>query len=358
MNVMDDRFDLSVKMEYNHPLPETLQRYPTVGGGEGYDPNSFTEPNLPCGPRIRAGDADRVIETASAFRNAVESAAAGEVVWVPGHLELDVTGLKNLQPAANVVVASDRGIDGSAGAVLSASESVHPFLKLRGDGARITGLRFDFPVTTKGTHSHDGTGTGVAVDAANVEIDNCVFRGFSHAGVETGREGYVGGTHVHHSHFVDNPKDGLGYGVVVYGGDPLIQANYFDNNRHAIAADGSKDCAYTAYRNFCGPHTVSHTLDMHAGSDGQGGRRFDIIQNVILATERKDGHVESGIYIRGNPLEESVIAHNQFAHASKPDGTGDWGDAYELSVSSVEGSNVVPGHNHYGQTDPSPIPEH
>lgn len=342
-------------MKYNHPVPDALQQYRTVGGGSGYDPDAFHEPDWPCSSRIGAGDADEVVRSASAFRDAVESARAGQVVWIPGDLELDVTGLEDLQPAANVVVASDRGLDGSPGALLSARRSVHPFLKLRGDGVRITGIRFGFPVTEP---TDSGGGTGIAVDAADVEIDNCVFRGFGHAGVETGRDGFVANTHVHHNHFVDNPMESLGYGVVVYNGDPLIQANYFDNNRHAIAGGGSKSCSYTAYHNVCGPRTVSHTFDMHAGDDGQAGRRFAIVQNVVLAVERPDGHVESGIYIRGDPLEESVIGHNQFAHPAEPDGTGDWGDAYELSVDSVGGSNIVPSHNHYGQTTPAPIPEH
>lgn len=345
-------------MEYNHPAPEQLSRYPTVGGGAGYDPNRFDEPSWPTGDRVTAGDADHEVRSGDAFASAVAGANTGDVVWIPGDAELDVTGISDLEPAGDVVVASDRGLNGSEGALLAASRSVHPFLKLRNAGVRVTGIRFRFPVTEHVSYENGGVGTGIAVDAPDVEIDNCVFRGFGHAGVEIGREGFVERTHIHHCSFVDNPMDELGYGVVVYHGDPLVQANYFDNNRHGIAGGGDDDCAYTLYHNFFGPHTISHSIDMHDGG-GQAGRRFDIVQNVVLATHRDtDGHVESGIYIRADPIEESVIAHNQFAHDPAPSGVGDWGDAYELSVGSVSGSNIVPAANHYGQADPAPVPEH
>lgn len=345
-------------MEYNHSVSDALSSYPGVGGGDDYDPGAFTQPGWATGPRVTSSDADHVVRSGSELENAIESTSGGEVVWVPGDARVDVTGLRYVTPAANVTVASDRGLDGSDGALVESTESIHPLFKLTNAGVRFTGLQFLFPVTANQSYSSSDVGTGIAVDAEDVEIDNCVFRGFGHAGVEIGRGGHVGGTHIHHNHFVDNPMDSLGYGVVVYHGDPLVQTNYFDNNRHGIAAGGDDDCAYTAYYNVFGPYTVSHTLDMHEGNGGNGGRSFTIVQNVVLATERIDGHVESGIYIRGDPIEESVIAHNQFAHDSEPSGTGDWGDAYELSVSSVEGSNIVPTHNHYAQSSPAPIPEH
>lgn len=345
-------------MEYNHPVSDALSSYPGVGGGDGYDPSAFTQPGWATGSRVTASDADYVVRTGSELENAIESTSGGEVIWVPGDAHVDVTGLRYLTPAANVTVASDRGLNGSEGALLESTKSIHPFFKVNNAGVRFTGLQFLFPVTQYQEYDHTGEGTGIAVDAEGVEIDNCVFRGFGHTGIEIGRDGYVDGTHIHHNHFVDNMMDGLGYGVVVFHGDPLIQANYLDNNRHGIAADGADDCAYTAYYNVCGPHTISHTIDMHEGYGGNAGRSFRIVQNVVLATKNIKDHVESGIYIRADPIEESVIAHNQFAHDSKPSGVGDWGDAYELSVSSVEGSNIVPTHNHYAQTSPAPMPEH
>lgn len=345
-------------MDYNHPVSPVLSNYPGVGGGAGYDQESFRQPGWPTGSPVSSASADHVVESASELRQAVEATTGGEVVWIPGDAHLDVSGLEGLEPAGDVTVASDRGVGGSEGALLESTKYRHPLFKVREPGVRFTGLRFLYPTTQYEEYMGAKIATGIAVDAADVEVDNCVFRGFGHAGIEVGRDGYVEGTHVHHNHFVDNLLGGLGYGLVVFHGHPLVQANYFDNNRHGIAADGADDCAYTFYYNIVGSNGVGHPIDMHEGYGGNGGRSFHVVQNVVLLTVNNQGEVESGVYIRGDPIEESVIAHNQFAHGPKPTGTGELGDAYQLAVRSLDGSNIVPAHNHYGLDEPTPTPEH
>lgn len=345
-------------MEFTYDPPAELTRYPTMGGGDGYDPNAFDQPAWPTGDRVERADADYVVRSAAELADAADRAGSGEVIWIPGGEHLDVTDISHLDPADGAVVASDRGVDGSEGALLEATQSFNFLFKLRNDGVRISGIQFLFPITENLDYGDYDTGTGIGVDANDVEVDNCVFRGFSHAGVEVGRHGAVQGTHVHHNSFVDNPAGGLGYGVVVFHGEPLVQANYFDHNRHGIAADGAPDCAYRLYSNFFGPRTTMHTIDMHDGDDGHGGRRVHIVQNVVMATHYVDGNPATGVYIRGPPHEESHVAHNQFAHPAKPDGTGEWGDAYAINADSIASSNTIFTGNHYDQTSPAPVPEH
>lgn len=354
-------------MEYNYDIPSELSRFPGVGGGDDYDPDAFCEPDRPCGDRITASDADFTVESASELERAVGDADEGDVIWIPGDVDMDITGVEDLSLPRNGVIASDRGMNGSDGALLYTAESPRPLFKLTEDGGRITSARFLGPIRTHEEYAWYKEGTGVAVDADDIEVDNCVFRGFGHACVAIGRDGFVGGTHVHHNRLVDNPMSELGYGVITFHGNPLIQSNYLDNNRHGIACDGWRDASYTARYNFCGPHTVLQTFDMHRASEvdsnagDQAGRWFEIVNNVIMAAqETYSDHTATGIYIRGTPLEGGLIANNQFAQVGKPSGIGDWGEAYEVDIidQSLEDANVIIGDNHYGVDSPKPISTH
>lgn len=348
-------------MEYNHPIPDQLSDFPTIGGGDGYRPNRFREPDYPCGGRVARTDANYVVETADELERAInDRAGRGEVVWIPGDVAVDVTGLERLEPAPGVIVASDRGMGGSSGALLYTADNPFPLFKLSGADSRLTGIRFKAPVTTHVEWDWRKEGTGVSVRADDVEIDNCVFRGWGHACVEIGRGGFVDRTHIHHNHFVDNPMEALGYGTVVHHGDPLVQSNYFDYNRHAIAADGAPDCSYTAQFNFCGPRTILAPFDMHRENEvkenggEQAGKRFEIVENVVMSQYRdSDSWPMVAAFIRGVPLEQSVIAHNQFIH-SETDGVGGNGEAYKLAAPSLEESNVTVTGNYYDVEDPRP----
>lgn len=353
-------------MEYNFPIPEQLSQFPTVGGGDEYDPDRFFEPDRPSGDRVRASDADYAARSADELADALERAGRGDVVWVPGDEAIDVRGLSGVEIDAGVILASDRGLNGSSGALLYTPENPEPLFKIVGAGARVTGIRFKGPVTTHVEYSWKREGNCVSVRADDVEIDNCVFRGWGYACVELGRTGFVEDSHVHHNHFVDNPMQSLGYGVVVRHADPLIQSNYFDYNRHAISGSGYPDCSFVARNNFCGPHTILAPFDMHreneVDSSGgwQAGKRFEIVQNVVLATTHAGGgHDMTGIFIRGVPMEESLIANNQFAHPGKPVGAGESGDAYVISMASdLEEANTVAVGNYYDEPDPRPTFEH
>jgi hypothetical protein len=351
-------------MEYSHPVPDGLSAFPELSGEEKEATGRGSD--RPRGDRVTAADADRTVRTVAELEAALEDAGRGEVVWLPGDATLDVTGVSSLRPAAGVTVASDRGLDGSAGALLRVrhpgepDERPRPLLDLRGDGARVTGLRFAAPETDLADHVWWKEGSAVRIDADGVEVDRSAFRGWGHAGVEVGREGPVARTHVHHSAFVDNALRSLGYGVVVFHGDPLIRSNYFDNNRHAVACDGFVDAAYVARDNVCGPRAYGHVFDMHRGEEvsadagSQAGRRIEVVDNVVMARTDDDGDPVTGVFVRGTPLDGGRITGNRFAHppASRP--TGRAGEAYRLAVEDAEAAGIRVADNEFDVTDPRP----
>ncbi|MFC4360173.1 hypothetical protein ACFO0N_19675 [Halobium salinum] len=353
-------------MEYSHPLPAALSRFPALGGGDGYDPDAFREHERPCGDRVTEADADRVVRDAGELAAAVDAAGRDEVVWIPGDATLDVTDLAGLEPAPGVTVASDRGLDGSPGARLlvrdpdEPNERPRPLFRLAGDGSRVTGLCFEAPETDFAEYVWWKEGTAVSVDADDAEVDDCAFRGWGHAGVEVGRSGAVARTHVHHNHFVDNALRQLGYGVTVFHGDPLVQSNYFDDNRHAVACDGFADAAYVARDNLCGPRACGHVFDMHRAEEvsddagSQAGRRVDIVDNVVMARTGPDGEPETGIFVRGTPLEGGRIVGNQFAHPPMDDPRGGPGEAMALAVDDVAAAGIRVADNDFDVSEPAP----
>jgi hypothetical protein len=119
---------------------------------------------------------------------------------------------------------------------------------------------------------------------------------------------------VHHNFMHHNRYAGYGYGVVVNYAFPVIGANVFDHNRHAIAATGYPTTSYEACHNLVLPGATSFSFDMHGGFDkgfwpDTAGSVVLIHHNLFLA-----GGVD-GVGIRGEPIEHGRIDDNQFVHA-------------------------------------------
>jgi len=258
-----------------------------VGGGEGYE------------AAVTRDQADAVVGTLDELADALSAAGSGDVVFVPGDRKIDF-GSTTLSVPAGVTLASDRGVDGSDGALVHTDAEPTELFGLSRD-ARITGLRIRGPWPgDAGGGSSQARGVGVYGD--DVEIDNNDVWGFSFAGV------YFGGGdgHVHHNVLRECNMDGLGYGVVTYSGDPLIEYNYFNNNRHSVASDGSH-YGYRLRFNHFGPVTVKHVIDVHS----PGGVRTEIRNNVVEPVTRTydgncaeavdlDGEPDEGVYVEGN----------------------------------------------------------
>jgi hypothetical protein len=203
---------------------------------------------------VARSDASTVVRTTGGLSDALADATAGDVVFVAGDATLD-TGRTRFDVPAGVTVASNRGR--GAGALLTTDEEPDTVFRLAGADARLTGLRLRGPFPDSDVTYDDGIPfdnsecRGVSLAGANCEVDNNDVAGFVHSGVFVDHGG-DGGQHVHHNYIHGNNTQGLGYGVSVGRGEnlhPTIEYNYFDENRHSVAASGAHSTSI---------HTESH----------------------------------------------------------------------------------------------------
>ena len=292
-----------------------------IGGGDGYrDIFTLVDPKI-----------DYIVTTPDELLSALQNARSGDVIYVEGNANIDMSGHFNVQVPAGVTIASNRGENGAAGGRIyqnrlttdtSPAEYWPPLFKPSGAGARFTGLRIEGPDKT--TNAPDAR---CAIHAYYwMEVDNCEIWGWSHAGiVALYRPGDVSdmknGGYFHHNHIHHCQMSGLGYGIVMSDGAvSLIEANYFDYCRHAIAGDGIAGEGYEARYNICGPNATSHIFDMHgkpnpSGSGTIAGDTIRIHHNTFMATEPLHAFP---VCIRGVPRDGAYIDHNWFYYTQAP----------------------------------------
>ena len=303
-----------------------------IGGGAGYT--------------AVVTEGDYHVTTLDELIDALGKAQAGEVVFVAGDVAIDcTTRVYNeklvLEVPAGVILASDRGHDGSPGALIhSDAFATRPLIRIMGEDVRITGLRLrgPDPETRQDLHrqsaqrglatnnprgfDHDyyyqfPTSDGILTEHPRLEVDNCDLAGWSHAAVYLRRGD---GHHIHHNFIHHNQRHGLGYGVSHDIAESLIEYNLFNYNRHSIAATGRPDSGYEARHNVEIQHSVSHCFDMHGGGDRRDGTNIagtwmKVHHNTFRSHARP-------ILIRGIPEKEAVIHHNWFYHHRGDMGAG------------------------------------
>ena len=290
-----------------------------IGGGAGYT--------------ARPGEPDHVARTVDQLLAALQQAKSGEVVFVPGDVTLDLSARvfiekTVLEVPAGVTLASDRGIDGSPGALLfSDALATRPLLRTLGPGVRITGLRVRGPDPERRRDHHrrsfrepgksrDRTyyysfpvSDGVDTSHDNLEVDNCELAGWSHAAVNLRRGS---GHHIHHCYLHHNQYDGLGYGVCIDIAEARIERCLFDYNRHSIAATGRPGSGYEACHNIERGVSLSHLFDMHGGRDRKDGT--DIAGDWMKVHHNAFFCPELAVKIRGVPVEQATIEYNWLIH--------------------------------------------
>ena len=286
-----------------------------IGGGAGYV-NIIT-------------NGDYNVEDLNALLNALSKAKAGEVVFITGETEIDLTARIYieqlvLEVPAGVTLAGNRGYNGSKGALLTSDALKTPvIIRAAGSNVRITGLRIQGPNSKRYLDHHSraygkgGEGRkyyykfpnsrGIQTKYSRLEVDNCEISAFSHAGIYL-VEGDV--HHIHHNFIHHCQYQGLGYGVCQNRSSSLIEYNLFNWNRHSISATGLPGCSYTARHNVQMETSLSHCFDMHGGRDrGDGtniaGTMIEIYNNSFHA-------VQTSVMIRGVPQEKCEIYHNWF----------------------------------------------
>lgn len=324
-----------------------------------YEPTPVSGPeSIGGGPtysdKVCQSDADEVVSTRSELEDALGQASSGDVIFVDPDAELDMGFDARLEVPSGVTLSGGRGCDCRAGALLYTDEIVkedydhEKILVARGD-ARVTGLRIRGPRNdrewiTQGEQDHYLDGGGVDAAGSDVEIDNNEIWGFAHQGIGGGAS-----THVHHNYLHTMPRDGLGYGIS--GGDELlIEYNYFEFVRHAVASGGRS--SYTARYNHMGKYAISHVFDMHK----EGGGTIKIHHNTVEAVDNqlKSKNVPA-VTIRGAPSDTADIHNNWFYNPKEPleQPTNNWTDEAIVQMHVTEWTNVSFWDNHYGSSGPN-----
>ena len=286
-----------------------------IGGGSGYV------------PAVTSGEI--TADTLETLIDALAKAEPGETVFVPGGAEIDFTTFVYidkfvLEIPGGVTLASDRGVNGSPGALLfSDALETRPLIRVNGPGVRISGLRIRGPNPKRYLDHHDrafGQGggghsyyykfpvqQGISTVYDGLEVDNCEISGFGHAGVGLSKGQ---NHHIHHNYIHHCQYNGLGYGISHNESSSLIERNLFDWNRHSIAGSGRPGSGYTACHNVELGTSLSHCFDMHGGRDRKdgtdiAGMRMEIHHNTFRAPQ-------TPIVIRGVPEEACEVYRNWF----------------------------------------------
>ena len=286
-----------------------------IGGGEGYA-------NI-----VTSGD--YTVKNIEELRDALSKAQDGQVVFIPGDTEIDLTTLIYIEQLVlevprGVTLAGDRGHNGSQGALLTSDVLKTPvMIRAMGPGVCVTGLRIRGPNTKRyldhhrrafgpggGGHAYYykfPTQNGISTEHDRLEVHNCEVSGFGHAGIYLVKGQ---GHHIHHNFIHHCQYNGLGYGVSHGTAASLIECNRFDWNRHSIAGTGRPGCAYVARHNVELGVSLSHCFDMHGGRDRKDGT--DIAGSSIEILNNTFHAPQTPIVIRGVPEEACEVHHNWF----------------------------------------------
>lgn len=348
---------------YGEPATVTSSRGPNYGALDGYD------------DVVEEADADYIVETLSEFLDALDVAEYGDVVYVPGDVEINLGTDQFIDIPEGVTLASNRGVNGSRGGLIyrdtvldgwpQDSWSLLAHSDVRVTGLRIRGRYWDWgPVPRYGDDApHDGYvgGKGLLIwngdwgiepgTITNVEVDNCEFSGWG-AGCVTA---YTGSDNcrIHHNDFHDSLIQGLGYGVSVGGGYHEIDHNTFNRFRHSVTSSGDPTTGYDVHHNVFGDYAMGAVIDMHC----DGGNRMDVHNNTIRAVERRNpfrGEKNAvGVIIRCVPDDEAWIHQNWFYNPLEPlDEPDMWTEEAIVQVHVDEWTNVRYEFNQYGDEEP------
>jgi PKD repeat protein len=304
-----------------------------IGGGAGYS-RIITETDA----RVKY-----VVSTKDQLFTALKGVKSGEVVFIKGTANIDLTGIYGTVIPRGVTLASDRGSNGSLGGrifrtrlptdPLSTTWINTSTLYAGGDNVRITGLRLEGPDMTTadvGGSEHQISGI-VSGNQKGLEVDNCEIYGWSMAGITVDvwnttlqAEGLttaeIGSTiaNIHHNYIHHCQTNSCGYAVGVDRGSALIKANIFDYTRHGIGAGGQPSEGYEASYNIHLGHSTEHIFDVHGYDMGGGkiiaGDLYKIHHNTIRAPVPE--YVPWAVGIRGLPRQQVYITFNDFRYTT------------------------------------------
>ena len=193
-----------------------------VGGGAGY-------PEI-----LQTGK--YVVKNAEELVNALEKAEAGDVIFVPRDVKIDMTEFMyadqyDIKLKEGVTLASDRGNNGSKGGMIytSAMRAV-PFIQMD-KNARVTGLRIQGPDAKERDWKNRLKMSGIFINGTGATVDNCEISGFNYAAIEIfgSEEAIVKNNYIHDCKSVNR-----GFGVLAEGAFVRVEGNLFNNLRVSI----------------------------------------------------------------------------------------------------------------------------
>lgn len=240
-----------------------------IGGGAGYvSPHGYSQ-----------SSADYVVSSASELTRALGSASYGDVIWIPGGVTISISSFRSVTVPAGVVIASDRGSNGSLGALLSDTTSSGIAFSARSH-AVFSGLRFRNNHATSSSRTlMSSSGGGYAI-----EWENCEIRDFGYIGLWFGTYSMAWDSPdrnwVHHCTICGCQQTGLGYGIGLTGTSVLIECNKMENCRHLVSGQrtraGQPVTNYEFRYNECGDALYWQSswrynvqTDQHGGNDSE-----------------------------------------------------------------------------------------
>ncbi|WP_117209853.1 FG-GAP-like repeat-containing protein [Allorhizocola rhizosphaerae] len=287
-----------------------------------------------------------VVRTKDELLSALANATAGDTVFVDGSVSINLTGHKRILIPAGVTLASNRGQNGAAGALLYNTEldyrqsEAWAQFAVRGPQVRITGLRLGGPdqQIRNDAYEYDNSRGIEAVGASDLTVDNNELYGWSHGAVYVGYtiEARIRDNYIHH-----NRRTGLGYGVVLYNdSSAVIEDNTFVQNRHAIAGNGLRTQRYEARFNLVVDNARSHGFDMHGENETQDNGAQYAGDVIHIKHNSFRSSAEAAVAIRGRPYTGAWVSGNCFAH----------GGSSSAVVQRHFTGNLFIGSNTYGTT--------
>ena len=298
-------------------IPDSLGQ---IGGGSNFS-------NI-----IKSGTFN--VENIDQLISALNVSKEGDTVFIKGEAIIDLTSMLLIEKYAltipsGVVLAGNRGDEGSKGAIIISNVLDTPFMvKTLGSNVKISGLRIRGPNDKQYIEHHkksfgdNGKGReyyykfplsiGIYSEYSELEVSNCEISAFSHSGIylKHGENNIIHHNYIHHCQF-----QGLGYGICQDVSSSIIEYNLFNWNRHSIAGTGKTGCSYIARNNVELGNSLSHVFDMHGGVDRKdktniAGSNIEIYNNTFYSKKVL-------INIRGNPEKDLSIYQNWFKNHSK-----------------------------------------
>jgi len=313
--------------------------YP-LGGGAGYSTSRI----------YNQSDATHVITsgmTADQFISTVSNAKAGDIIFIPSTVTVDLTNRYRIPIPAGVTICGDRGDAGSTGGTIYRDHHrsddwndttwSHQFTFLVADNVRVTGLNV---VCTDMEEDEPLEALGKAFRVAfymntgcSMELDNCEVYGWSYSGILTLAGGFQ---YMHHNYMHHCHARGFGYCLTLQGVNAyaLVIANVFDWTRHALSTTGDPTQNWEAcYNTHLGHGNAigGHHFDSHGYASGGVTWANGLIywhHNTFL---RPGADYLYAARIRGKPYIWAYLLYNRYGFVDsggcpieqKPDGTSD-----------------------------------